>query len=212
MKMHLSILTVVLFCGIQAAQAYSGCCAKHGGVSGCRCADGTKLSVTCIPHYPQCGQMHSSSESSHSRPVSTSNTVVLCQVRGDLPDASCTPGAVFANATKAIVCVSGYTKTVRNVSEATKNQVFAEYGITSHDGSTYEVDHLIPLEIGGSNDIKNLWPEAADPSPGFHDKDRLENALHSRVCSGAMPIQDAQQKIAADWMSLYQTIFHVPVH
>jgi hypothetical protein len=26
----------------------------------------------------------------------------------------------------------------------------------------YEVDHLIPLELGGDNVIANLWPEAAE--------------------------------------------------
>jgi hypothetical protein len=28
------------------------------------------------------------------------------------------------------------------------------------------VNHLIPLEPGGSNDIKKLWPQLADPRPG----------------------------------------------
>ena len=31
------------------------------------------------------------------------------------------------------------------------------------------------LELGGSNDIKNLWPEAALPTPGFHEKDAVED-------------------------------------
>ena len=40
------------------------------------------------------------------------------------------------------------------------------YGIRgSHHGSAYEVDHLISLELGGSNEVANLWPEAATPKP-----------------------------------------------
>ncbi len=105
------------------------------------------------------------------------------------------------------ICVSGYTKTVRNVSTATKNAVFAEYGITNHSGATYEVDHLIPLELGGSNDIANLWPEAAAPTPGFHEKDKLENAFHKEVCNGSLTLQEAQKEIAADWLQQYNTIF-----
>jgi len=34
--------------------AWPGCCSHHGGVCGCHCCDGTSLSTTCAPHYPQC--------------------------------------------------------------------------------------------------------------------------------------------------------------
>jgi hypothetical protein len=40
-----------------------------------------------------------------------------------------------------------------------KREVYEEYGITSHESGDYEVDHLVPLELGGSNSIKNLWPK-----------------------------------------------------
>jgi 5-methylcytosine-specific restriction endonuclease McrA len=49
---------------------------------------------------------------------------------------------------------------VRNVPAEMKRQVYHEYGITSHGSGEYEIDHLIPLELGGSNSIKNLWPES----------------------------------------------------
>ncbi len=97
----------------------------------------------------------------------------------------------------------GYSSGVRNVPESEKNQVFAEYGITSHGAGEYEVDHLISLELGGSNDIANLWPEPAEPRPGFHEKDKVENYLHQQVCSGAMSLADAQSVIANDWLSVY---------
>jgi len=42
----------------------------------------------------------------------------------------------------------------RNVPESEKRQVYAEYGIRSHASGQYEVDHLIPLELGGSNSIR----------------------------------------------------------
>lgn len=35
-------------------EARSGCCSHHGGVCGCGCCDGTSLSTTCAPYYPQC--------------------------------------------------------------------------------------------------------------------------------------------------------------
>jgi hypothetical protein len=60
------------------------------------------------------------------------------------------------------------------------------------DRDCCEVDHLILLELGGSNEIKNLWPEPDDPRPGWDDKDELENELHRPVCSGEMTLADAQ--------------------
>ncbi|HVI91157.1 MAG TPA: hypothetical protein VM659_22855 [Dongiaceae bacterium] len=58
------------------------------------------------------------------------------------------------------ICTAGYSKTVRNVPTAEKNTVYREYGITNHRTGEYEVDHLISLELGGSNDIANLWPQS----------------------------------------------------
>jgi hypothetical protein len=92
---------------------------------------------------------------------------------------------------------------VRNVPETEKDQVYAEYGIASHAPSEYEVDHLIPLELGGSNDIANLWPERAAPTPGFHEKDKVENYLHDQVCNGTLALKDAQAEIAKNWLDVY---------
>jgi hypothetical protein len=50
-------------------------------------------------------------------------------------------------------------------------QAFREYGISYPEArGAYEVDHLIPLELGGDNTFANLWPESAEPTPGFHQK------------------------------------------
>ena len=128
-----------------------------------------------------------------------------CVVNGGLPDSACTPGAVITTATKEQICVPGYSKTVRNVPSTEKAQVYAEYGIASHSSGQYEVDHLVSLELGGSNDISNLWPEAANPTPGFHQKDGEENTLHSKVCNGSISLQQAQQEIAQNWLSVYNS-------
>jgi hypothetical protein len=131
-----------------------------------------------------------------------------CLVDGPLPDAACSPGAYYPLATKAKVCKPGYAGLVRNVSQATKNTVYREYGITTHfDGSSGEVDHLVSLELGGANSIANLFPEAAAPRPGSHEKDKLENALHSEVCSGKIGLRAAQRLIAGDWVTAYNARF-----
>lgn len=122
-----------------------------------------------------------------------------CHAQNALPDASCTPGSVFANATVAQICKAGYAQSVRSVPQAEKDKVFAEYGIAQHPPGSYEIDHLVSLELGGSNDLKNLWPEAALPKPGFHEKDSVESFLHVQVCSGKMPLKQAQRAIATNW-------------
>jgi hypothetical protein len=126
-----------------------------------------------------------------------------CQVHNALPDSACTPGAIISSATKSKICQSGYARSVRNVPTSVKNQAYAEYSITHHATGQYEVDHLVSLELGGSNDLANLWPEAASPKPGFHEKDKVENYLHDQVCSGAISLQKAQVEIATNWLAVY---------
>ena len=121
-------------------------------------------------------------------------------VDGVLPDPACSPGAVLTTDVPT-VCTVGYTKTVRDVSVATKEKVFAEYGIPySTEHSNYEVDHIISLEIGGSNDISNLYPESYLIPDGARVKDVFENYLHRQVCSNAMTIQEAQKEISTNWL------------
>lgn len=121
-----------------------------------------------------------------------------------VPDAQKTPGDVLTT-DASVICVSGYTKTVRNVPQAIKEQVYRSYGITTREPKEYEVDHLISLELGGSNSIRNLWPESYITQPlNAHVKDKLENKLHELICSGQLPVQQAQQEIAQDWIAAYQ--------
>lgn len=121
-----------------------------------------------------------------------------------LNDLTATPGATLDVSLEEL-CTPGYTQTVRNVSTATKKQVCTAYGVTAEhcNGKEYEIDHLISLELGGSNDAKNLWPQPYQPKPGAREKDRLENWLHKQVCDGTMSLTDAQKEIANDWYAEY---------
>jgi hypothetical protein len=121
-----------------------------------------------------------------------------------LPDPSLTPGDTF-EVTVPDLCVPGYTKKVRNVPAEMKWELYREYGITLHGTGDYEVDHLIPLELGGSNSIKNLWPESHRTSPwNAQVKDRLEGKLHELVCDGKIDLKTAQQAIASNWIEAYK--------
>jgi hypothetical protein len=69
--------------------------------------------------------------------------------------------------------------------------------------SYYEIDHLISLELGGADDVRNLWPEPYTPRPGAHEKDSVENYLHAQVCNGKMDLAEAQRAIVANWLDIY---------
>ena len=130
-----------------------------------------------------------------------------CVINGPLPDAACTPGAVFPDAAPAAICVPGYTKGVRSVSAKLKKQIYSAYGMTYPPPTgTYELDHLVPLALGGSNDAVNLFPEAASPAPGFKEKDVVEVYLYQEMCAGHLPLAAAQVQIATNWLAVYQAL------
>lgn len=130
-----------------------------------------------------------------------------CRPNGALPDPGCTPGAVFEETALEVICASSYTKTVRSVSEKMRKQVYAEYGVPyPQPRGSYEVDHLIPLALGGSNDIANLWAEPAEPAPGFREKDVVEVFLREEVCAGRADLRSAERQIASDWLAVYKNL------
>jgi hypothetical protein len=106
-----------------------------------------------------------------------------------------------------VICSSSFrTSQVRNVPQSEKFEVEREYGMEArHYGSSLEIDHIISLELGGSNDIANLFPETLYAHPSYRLKDKLENKLHDLVCSGTITLRSARTKIASDWQKLYKT-------
>lgn len=94
-----------------------------------------------------------------------------------------------------LICTSPI-KVPRDVPVSVKMQVFSNYHIPWQNRALYEVDHLIPIELGGANTITNLWPEFGS-IPNL--KDRVENRLHALVCTGKITIEKAQHDIATNW-------------
>ena len=132
---------------------------------------------------------------------------------GVLPRHDLTPGAIDPRVTQRnignTICRRGYTATVRppfEYTNAMKHRLMRIYGVRGsiHD---YELDHLIPLELGGCPDCEaNLWPQSRNVFPGAREKDEVEDYLHHQVCSGALPLAEAQREIASDWYAVYQRI------
>lgn len=130
------------------------------------------------------------------------------------PNPSLTPGAIDSRVTQdnidQTICVRGYTKTVRPPESYTrklKEQGIRDYGYADTRFSSYEEDHLVSLEIGGSpDDPRNLWPEPHYAAGGWgsYVKDRLENKLHELVCERRLGLAEAQYEEAHDWISAYK--------
>lgn len=139
------------------------------------------------------------------------STAAYAEQKPIVPDRNVTYGAVDIDATVNKICIPGYSSSVRNVTTTTKNKVFAQYKVNPLK-DYYEVDHLISLELGGSNDIKNLWPQSYSTYPwNARLKDKLENRLHKLVCDGKLDLPTAQYEISTDWIKAYQKYFHNPL-
>lgn len=137
-----------------------------------------------------------------------------------LPDAAVSPGVVRTTDVNE-VCNGGSTKQFRHTTAAMKAKIYAEYGIDKRKidqrfcrppvscdahpkGPLYEIDHEVSLELGGADDVRNLFPQPYFASPGAHAKDQLENFLHHHVCvEKDISLSDAQSMIRTDWYAAY---------
>ncbi len=119
----------------------------------------------------------------------------------NLPQRNLTPGWYnpFVNQSNIhnTICISGYTATIRPVYSYTSNLKKLELRYRRMPGtvSDYELDHFIPLELGGNPyDTRNLWMEAW---ANAHKSDPYENQLHKMVCNGSITLKQAQLDIIA---------------
>jgi hypothetical protein len=170
------------------------------------------------------------------KPIKTT-TIVLCllfslSARASdpiRPDPKKTPGAVFNNVTIEQITQKGYANVlnggVRHVPDKVRRAVYIAYfgsvPETGHGGARgerrsgdYEVDHLISLELGGSNEAANLWPQSYLTHPwNSRVKDRLEDWMaaslrHTLTDQGhdaaTALLKAYQHEIATDWIAAYK--------
>ena len=88
----------------------------------------------------------------------------------------------------------------RNVTQQMMLAVARHYGVPQTDWSGYEFDHLIPLAIGGSSSIDNVWPQPHGDPDGSNGKDKLEYLLYSKLAAGAITQAEAVARIY-DWFT-----------
>jgi hypothetical protein len=195
------------------SQTRSGTCSHHGGVAQWLTPSTTPVPSTTTTTTATSTTTPTTAPPTGNPPVNVGVTVLLarqtktsgCKL-GPNPDRRCSPGAYSSGLLRSVLCSPGFhTSTIRHVSDSDRHAVDVEYGMQPRGyGSTLEIDHIIPLELGGSNSIANLYPERA---PGFRVKNKLESRLHQMVCSGSITLRAAQLGIAQNWQILYAYVF-----
>ncbi len=127
---------------------------------------------------------------------------------GILPDPQITPGAIRTGDVGEMCSTS--TRELRHWSRERDDRIMLEYGLPPGAHPQYEIDHLLPLCLGGADDDRNLWPEprrSLEPIWSAERKDELEARACSLACSGQLDVAEAQRAIAEDWTAAYARFF-----
>ena len=125
-----------------------------------------------------------------------------------LPNPTLTPGATRPVAIGDL-CSTDHDQVVLPISGTLRQKVFDEYGMQGEPFENYEVDYLITPGLGGSEDIRNLWPQPRyNAAWNSFVKDRLEDYLHQMVCQRKLNLATAQKDVARNWISAYKKYFH----
>ncbi len=128
----------------------------------------------------------------------------------DLPDKGLTPGVV-RQVSLTEICESESDEDLDPAVPASmQKKVFYEYGVSSdRQRKDFQVDYLINPQLGGTNDIHNLWPQPYHSAEwNAEAKDALERHLHRMVCERKLDLAEAQRDISTNWIAAYQKYFH----
>jgi hypothetical protein len=135
-----------------------------------------------------------------------------------------TPGAVdptlTADLSKASHLVNGVEHNICAASfvtppfrAATKSQkiktaVCKAYGIAAGcPGSAWELDDIVPIEVGGQNVQANLWPQPiAEARVKDHQVEDLLGGPRGLVCQGKITLSAAQSCVLNDWVACAATV------
>jgi len=131
----------------------------------------------------------------------------------NLPVQMMTPGHVLT-VSRDEICRPGFGQSTADVPAKLRYRVLINYGLGGYDHGGLcsgpggcVIDHLVSVDLGGSNDIRNLWPLPSEGPWNAADKLRLAAELHARVCAGTLPPAEAQAMLSGDWIAAYRAIF-----
>lgn len=100
------------------------------------------------------------------------------------------------------ICAPGWSTSVRPdrfAMAVAKTKLIKAAGIPATDRGKYVLDHIVPIEVGGSpNDPKNFMLQTVADAKA---KDKAENFAHTYVCKKVKPLSlaDAQACFLAEW-------------
>ena len=107
------------------------------------------------------------------------------------------------------ICVAGYTASIRpstRYTQGVKFKLMQAQSIPRADASGYELDHRIPLALGGHpRALANLMLQPWEGERGAKKKDRLERAMQRMVCNGTLALDQARDAIFSDWEAAYRS-------
>jgi hypothetical protein len=124
-----------------------------------------------------------------------------------LPRADLTPGTTQPISVSEACGANRFGRT-RPIPASVHQRVFQSYGADYRRAAEYELDHLITPELGGTQDVRNLWPQPYSRTVwNAYVKDELELHFHRLICEGQLDFATAQREMATDWISAYQRYF-----
>ncbi len=126
-----------------------------------------------------------------------------CTSQHTQPDIACTPGAVFTDILRGDLCKRGYASTVKAVSTKIKTATYTAYGITEEEKKNYILDRFVPINLGGTNDQSNIWPQLTGNSA---NKNKVESFLFEEMCAGRITVSQSQELVSTKWQKIYNLI------
>ncbi len=119
-----------------------------------------------------------------------------------LPNNYYTPGKAEKVDVKQL-CAATFESSAKPVADWQKNSALERYGVRPENFSG-ELEHLVPVSLGGTNDPDNLYPFHAQGEYTAEAKQRLAQKLHELVCDGKLSLKQAQDVFKKDWTKGYK--------
>lgn len=94
--------------------------------------------------------------------------------------------------------------------DAIKARMLKESGYKNVNPANYELDHIVPRSLGGSDSESNLFPMSRYGKWNADKKDDLEYVMLKMVKNNEISLKGAQQVFKDDWVEGYK--MYVPSH